>query len=358
MGKLMDKAVILILSLILYALEADSMYMVVPVLVALILSAALSYFENDKITLPVYFFYLMLCLFYIELVPLTALFSYDSSFMKTKGYYWAFSFFPLAVHYKVLPLFTVLFTAAFILIAVLLKKRTADLEGMEKAYHELRDNAAEISLKLEKQNKELIDRQDYEVHLATITERNRIAREIHDNVGHLLTRSILQVGALLAINKDKSITEPLKAIKDTLSEAMDSIRASVHNLHEHSIDLKNEIDKLIKGFEFCPVIFHYDIEDEPDKNIKYCFIAVVKEALSNIMKHSNATEASISMIKHPALYQLIIKDNGTKGSYRKDEGIGIQNITDRITALEGNIHISSDKGFRIFISIPRKKSKG
>jgi hypothetical protein len=95
MGKLMDKAVILILSLILYALEADSMYMVVPVLVALILSAALSYFENDKITLPVYFFYLLLCLFYIELVPLTALFSYDSSFMKTKGYYWAFSFFPL-----------------------------------------------------------------------------------------------------------------------------------------------------------------------------------------------------------------------------------------------------------------------
>ena len=46
--------------------------------------------------------------------------------------------------------------------------------------------------------------QDYEIYLATLKERNRIAREIHDNVGHMLTRSILQLGALSVINKDET----------------------------------------------------------------------------------------------------------------------------------------------------------
>lgn len=47
--------------------------------------------------------------------------------------------------------------------------------------------------------------QDYEIYLATLKERNRIAREIHDNVGHMLTRSILQLGALSVINKDETV---------------------------------------------------------------------------------------------------------------------------------------------------------
>ena len=58
-------------------------------------------------------------------------------------------------------------------------------------------------------------RQDYEINLATLNERNRIARDIHDNVGHLLTRSILQIGALLTIYKDNTIKEGLNSIKDT-----------------------------------------------------------------------------------------------------------------------------------------------
>ena len=50
--------------------------------------------------------------------------------------------------------------------------------------------------------------QDYEIHLATLKERNRIAREIHDNVGHLLSRSLLQTGALQVMNHDKALDAP------------------------------------------------------------------------------------------------------------------------------------------------------
>lgn len=353
---LIDKVIVFIVSLAFYISNVDSFYMVVPILTAMIISAVLSYLENDKVTLAVFGLYLLLCLLYIEFIPFLPLLSYDVAFMRTRGNYWLLSFFPFAVHYESLSLTSVLLTAAFIPAAVTLKNRTVMIQSTEENYHKLRDNTMEISLKLEKQNKELMEKQDYEVHLATITERNRIARDIHDNVGHLLSRCILQVGALLAVNKDKSITDDLRLVKDTLSEAMDSIRASVHDLHEDSVDLYHEIQKLINGFTFCPVAFHYDVDGRLDKGVKYCFIAVIKEALSNIMKHSNATEASITIVEHPAIYQLIIKDNGTKGTYDSDKGIGIRNITDRVTALKGNIHISSENGFRIFISIPKGRA--
>ena len=357
MRNLVNKVIIFIASLAFYLLASESLYLVVPILVAMIISAGLSYIENDKVTLAVYGSCLLICMLKVEYIPFIPLLCYDAAFMKTKGHSWLWpsSYLPLVVHYDSLPLTSVLFTAVFILVAVLLKNRTVMIENLEQGYHELRDTTMEISLKLENQNKELMEKQDYEVHLATITERNRIARDIHDNVGHLLSRSILQVGALLAVNKDESKTESLTLIKDTLSEAMDSIRASVHDLHEDSVDMQNEIQKLIDHFTFCPVAFHYDVDENPDKNIKYCFIVVVKEALANIMRHSNARSASVTIVEHPAIFQLIIKDNGTKGSYDKDKGIGLKNITERVAALDGNMHIGTENGFRIFISIPKSK---
>jgi signal transduction histidine kinase len=359
MRLLVDKAIIFIVSLAFYALDAESFYMIAPILIVMTLSAVLSYIENSKITLAIYVVYLMLCLFRIEFILFTPLLCYDVAFVNKKSNYSLLlsSFLPLAIHFDALSSDTMMFTAALLLVAALLKNRTLNLEKAEESYFNLRDTTREISLKLENQNKELMEKQDYEVHLATITERNRIARDIHDNVGHLLSRSILQVGALLVINKDESTAENLTLIKDTLSEAMDSIRVSVHDLHENAIDLQNEIRKLVDSFTFCPISFDYDMDENLDKNIKYCFIAVVKEALSNIMKHSNATEASIAIVEHPAIYQLIIRDNGTKGSYDRNKGIGIQNISDRVTALNGNIHISIENGFRIFISIPKERHR-
>ena len=63
----------------------------------------------------------------------------------------------------------------------------------------------------------------------------------------------------------------------------------------------------------------------PNK-IKYCFAAIIKEALSNVIKHSNATAVKIVLREHPALYQLCIEDNG-KGYSEKEadsKGIGLK----------------------------------
>jgi signal transduction histidine kinase len=353
MKKLIDKLVVFIISLSLFIPNAANLYVIIPVLIAIIISALLSYLEDERITIGIFAAYLAACLFSPTLLWFIPLIAYDVIFLKLK-WIWVLSFFPLILHSGQTFFFSRWVIAAFVIAVYFLKHHTVSLQNIEKDYYKLRDNTMEISMLLENQNKELLKNQDHEINLATVTERNRIARDIHDNVGHLLSRSILQIGALLAVNKDENTKETLGLIKDTLSEAMDSIRTSVHNLHEESIDLQTEIQKLVDAFHFCSIQFEYDVEAKFEKNIKNCIIAITKEALSNIIKHSNATKVLVILREHPALFQLVIQDNGSDCSYRSENGIGIENITDRVAAVDGNLYISTDNGFRIFISIPKK----
>lgn len=86
---------------------------------------------------------------------------------------------------------------------------------------------------------------------------------------------------------------------------------------------------------------------------KYAFIAIVKEAVNNIQKHSNAKNASIRVCMHPGFYLLSIADNGTKISTTDSRGIGLSNMEERVRALNGVIRFDTENGFKITIIIRR-----
>ena len=228
----------------------------------------------------------------------------------------------------------------------------------------LHDDISEKNMQLAEQNRRLFEAQDNEVHVATLTERNRIAREIHDNVGHMLTRSILQTGALQIINKDEKLKEPLAELKNTLDGAMTSIRASVHDLHDDSIDLKRVLqemaDAVDKRFE---ATLQYDAGDYIPGEIKLCIAGIVKEGISNSVKHSNGDRIEIIFREHPAFYQLLLTDNGhidnAVGPINAREpgarGIGLRNMEDRAASVGGRVTFTaSEQGFRIFLTIPKQ----
>ncbi len=220
--------------------------------------------------------------------------------------------------------------------------------------HQIRDDITELNMLLTSRNQTLLDKQDYEIYNATLKERNRIAREIHDNVGHMLSRAILLTGVLKTINKDYTCTEHIDNLHDCLNQAMDNIRESVHNLHDDSINLKNAIENIVKNFNFCSITLVYDMGFNVPNDVKFSFISIVKEALNNIYKHSNATNAEIILREHPAMYQLIINDNGTNEVIENsDNGIGIENMVSRINNLNGIMKINTENGFCIFITIPK-----
>lgn len=352
MNKLIDKLIIFVFCLALYLTTASNPYLIVPILIAVIFSAALSYLEKSPIAVGLFVVFVILGFVDPGLLVFIPLICYDALISNYK-WLWTLALLPLITGLSLLSGTSAVLIPVFIIVAYFMKKRTLSLESLQEDYFRLRDNAKETSLQLEKKNKVLLEKQDYELNLATLTERNRIARDIHDNVGHMLSRCILQTGALLAISKDQPTQAGLSQIKDTLVEAMDSIRNSVHDLHDEAMDLQIELQTLIRHFEFCPVDFDYDMEANPVMTIKYCFLAVVKEAFSNIITHSNATRVSLTVREHPALYQLVIQDNGTGTESVSGGGIGLKNISDRVHALNGNVNINPDHGFKIFISIPK-----
>lgn len=242
--------------------------------------------------------------------------------------------------------------------ALILFHYTDHMDMLQRELYKTQDDSREFTLTLKERNHALIQNQDSEIRVATLSERNRIARSIHDNVGHLLTRSILQTGALMVMNKEPGLEEPLSTLHDTLNTAMTNIRESVHDLHDESIDLSTALTDVLKGITEPTIEFEYDMSDSVAREVKYAFIAIVKEAVNNIQKHSDATTAHILLREHPGFYHLLIQDNGSFASLPPPGvtgGIGLSNMTERVHALDGTINFDTEQGFQISITILKKE---
>lgn len=352
-SNLIEKFIIFICCLTIYLLQEDMATGVVTILVSIIFSGFLSYFDDDGIRTALTAGFSVLSCFFPNLFAFMPMIAYDMFFHRYQ--YWnLLGVVPLFYFIRSAGIQAASVMAGLTVACVLVKYRAVERDKLHARYNELSDKTREMSMRLKKQNSDLIKNQDNELYVATLNERNRIAREIHDNVGHLLSSAILQSGALLTILREDKVREHIKTLSDTLSQAMDSIRNSVHELYEESIDLNAGIENIIKQFTFCGISYEYDISGNPGKKLKYAFVSIVKEALSNIMKHSDATHVLIALREHPALYQLIIRDNGTVKNYGADNGLGLKNMSDRVHSFKGNFNISTEKGFEIFISIPKE----
>lgn len=244
--------------------------------------------------------------------------------------------------------------AVALLVALAVHLEHGDRENLQlkEELKVLHDDQTEKDMIQKEHDRMLMENQNNMIYMATLKERNRIAREIHDNVGHTLTRSILQLGAIKAINKEPVLKKPLDDLHGSLGDAMTNIRKSVHDLHDESIDLESSIRQLTEGISALDIHMDYDMSNAIPKDIKYSFIAITKEAVSNAVKHSNGDTLDILLREHPGFYQLIVKDNGTDIKIN-DTGIGLANITDRVNAMKGTLKISTDKGFKLLITVAK-----
>ena len=356
MEKLYDKLILILCCTIFLISYSLTMYAILPVIVVVSLSCAMTYFNNSALNIISYLCYVGLCILSPNFICFLPVMCYD---MVGEPYRYAiyFGIFAAvnALHYYSPG--TALILLLLTILSWLLKKRTLALTQAKQDYFTLRDEMMERAEKLRLQNRDLLDKQDYEISNATLNERNRIAREIHDTVGHLLSSSILQIGAMLAVCQDDAMKENLTNIKNTLSAGMDSIRSSIHNIHEDSLDLQSKLEELTRNFAFCKTAFSYHVNHDFPMKAKYTILFVAKEALSNVMKHSNATLVSLTVTELPGLYQIIIHDNGTTASppsaSHDSAGMGLQSMIDRVNTLGGNFYTDTRDGFKIFISLPK-----
>lgn len=201
---------------------------------------------------------------------------------------------------------------------------------------------------------------------ATLDERTRIARDIHDNAGHLLTRAIMQTQAAMAVSAaqgDETERQRFEEIAVTLDEAMTTIRTAVHDLADAGTDFDAMMADAIASLpdHRLRVTMDNAIAEVPAP-VARCFAAVIREALTNAAKHGTATTVRVTLRDMPALWQLSIQDNGavpdrtrrhTRG--RNHRGMGLDDIAQRARSLSGTSLCGwNGEGWRVFVSIPKR----
>jgi signal transduction histidine kinase len=225
------------------------------------------------------------------------------------------------------------------------------------------DDARQDSLNAKRLGEEIMKNADNEVYTARLKERNRIAREIHDNVGHMITRVIVQMQAIKIINKDEKVARQLDSVSETLDLAMTGIRKSVHELHDDSIDVSIAVNDIIKTLpERFDVDVNTSIESPADNKTKSCILGIIKEAVTNISKYSSGDKVRIEVVENNTFWRILVRDNGENperdymltGDYMASGGLGLKNIASRAASCGGRASVRSGKdGFEIMATLPK-----
>ncbi len=255
--------------------------------------------------------------------------------------------------YTVRELLVMLFGMA---LALLLESARTRVTQLVRTVRTVRDEATEMNRRLDDQNKRILAARDDSMKLATLIERGRIARDMHDSVGHILARALLQTGALMAVSREEKTAEGLGALRDTLTQAINCVRQSVHDLRDQSMDLYTLVQAALRDFSAYDCNLNFDMGEGVPQAVQSCFAGVIHEALANVARHSNATQIRIDLQEHPAFYCLTFEDNGTprpEKSTGAHEGMGLDDMRERAFALGGQLSIHRERGFGIHVTIPK-----
>ncbi|MEB8345378.1 tetratricopeptide repeat protein [Flavobacteriaceae bacterium KMM 6898] len=205
-----------------------------------------------------------------------------------------------------------------------------------------------------KKDKKIQERFSQELIEAQESERTRVALELHDGVGQQLMMLVRK-----AKNDGDQISESLS------TNTLEHVRNISRNLHPASIEqlgFTAAVKELINDFdELTDTIFKIDIEtidDELDKKNELHLYRIFQESLSNMVKHANASHATISLKKEHTFIMLSIKDTGKGFDYsekkKKSKSLGMKSLVERCHIMKAKlkIHSTPSKGTEIMVFLP------
>ncbi|MED1818369.1 two-component system sensor histidine kinase LnrJ [Bacillus subtilis] len=201
--------------------------------------------------------------------------------------------------------------------------------------------------------------------LTAIYERNRMAREIHDTVGHKMTALLVQLQLLREWQKrDSQKADETVGVCETLArEALDDVRLSVRTLQtENDPSLIESLKQLTEDFcKNAGVTTEFAVSGDPaiiPLSLHPTLIRTAQEALTNAKRHGGATACSIQLACTTDSISLVIKDDG-KGNPEAALGFGLLNMKKRAAEHGGMIRFESerDQGFTVIaeFSLANKK---
>ncbi len=217
------------------------------------------------------------------------------------------------------------------------------------------NNQLKIMTKTVKENNKKIEE------MRIVQERNRIAREIHDTLGHTLTGAIVQLEvAKKYLGKDEEKT--LHAINQTQNitrEGFIDVKRAIQALRPVMIEDSSLVEALNaykeKTEEDFNVTLNFIINTRKneEERMKVSLYRIIQEAITNSIRHGNAKKVNVTIETEDGILRLMIEDDG-KGCKSVQEGYGIKGIRERIEQLKGQVILQSKEGngFNIIAYIP------
>lgn len=199
--------------------------------------------------------------------------------------------------------------------------------------------------------------------MGAVAERNRIAAEIHDNVGHKLTAAIISVEAgekLLKSDREEAQAK-LALARQQIKDGLQSIRLSVKAIKQgEEKAFPQKVSELVEQIERdTPLHITLVMEDDADllpiqQNV---LLRAIIECATNSIKHGKSTQADILIQQRGDTVSMTFSDNGA-GAPHAVFGFGLNSMLERVRSIGGTFHTSSElgEGFTVAISIPAGKA--
>ena len=196
-------------------------------------------------------------------------------------------------------------------------------------------------------------------------ERKRIAAELHDGVGQMMSAAKMNLSAFESdiLFKDEAQKMTFERLIGLVDESCKEIRSVSHQMMPNAL-LKSGLASAVKEFldkidnRIIKINLHTEgLRERLDSNIETVLYRVIQECVNNVIKHSGANNLDISLIKDVDGISATVEDNGHGfdiNNKQKFEGIGLKNISSRVTFLKGTVDFDSSpgKGTLVAIHVP------
>ncbi|HJZ49283.1 MAG TPA: sensor histidine kinase [Roseiflexaceae bacterium] len=232
----------------------------------------------------------------------------------------------------------------------------------------LQELSSQLEARVESQTARLLDQ---EREAATLEERARLAREIHDTLAQGLTGIVVQLGAAQRALEAESeaADQHIDLAQQMAREALAEARRSVWNLRAPALergDLSDALRGLVSRSSRPETEASFEQRGEPwplPPGVESALLRVCQEALANVAKHAGATHATVALEYTPDAVHLSINDDGagfadlalpqgvaTPGQWG---GFGLLGMRERLAALGGSLELSNNGGAQVVAIVPR-----
>ena len=197
-------------------------------------------------------------------------------------------------------------------------------------------------------------------------ERRRIAQDLHDGIGQILSAAKLNLSSLEStiVTTNQAQKDALKNTLDLIDDSVKEVRTVSHNMMPNvliKLGLASAVREFITKLGNLPNL-KIDLEivglnERLEENAETALYRAIQEIVNNIIKHAKADKISIQLIRHDKELSVVIEDNGVGFDVdRINEfgGIGLKNILSRVEFINGSVHFDSlpGRGTTVLIDVP------